>query len=319
MEAPVGTVSIDISAAFDGLYWAFMLATVLSGISIVQGWIYFNNYDKDHWLFRVFVAILINRMADLTTTGLDLKVLHFCLIENFGDLASLIVITSPVTWEFILTVATVFCVQVFFASRIYLFYKQSVWLPVAIIFFGAGALVSGVLGAGFFFSHNSVPYLATKKNKILFIINGSCAAVADIATTIFLTWTLASAKRGFKRTNTILQKLLVYIVSRGLLVTVTQVLFLVIYLAWPEQLYWVPLHFMASKLYVITMVAMLNGRRFLRELGGDVHVVSASSLLANSVRGDQRIVVRKTVELDHFQDDHDTERSAGKEGTDLAV
>ncbi|KAH7927607.1 hypothetical protein BV22DRAFT_1127294 [Leucogyrophana mollusca] len=301
MEAPVGTVSIDISAGFDGLYWGFMLATVLSGISIVQGWIYFNNHDKDHWLFRVFVAILI--MADLTTTGLDLKVLHFCLIENFGDLASLtVIVTKPVIWEFILTVATVFCVQVFFASRIYLFNKQSVWLPVAIIFFGAGALD-----------------LASKRNKILFIINGGCAAVADIVTTVSLTWSLASSKRGFKSTNTMLQKLLVYVVSRGLLVTVTQVLFLVIYLAWPEQLYWAPIHFMASKLYVITMVAMLNGRRFLREPGSDVHVVSTSSLLSNSVRRNQSILVRQTVELDHFQDHLETKRSTGKEGTDLVV
>ncbi|KAH7929247.1 hypothetical protein BV22DRAFT_138573 [Leucogyrophana mollusca] len=315
--APVGTVSINVSAGFDGLYYGFMMATILSGISIVQGWVYLNSCDKDHWGLRSFVGIMV--LADLVTTSLDLKVMHFCLIENFGWLPALTVITRPVTLEFILTVITVYCVQLFFASRIYLFKKQSVWLSAIIVFFGTGAVIAGVSGAGLFFHHDEVSFLATRKNKILFGINGGCAAIADIVITVVLTWTLSSAKRGFKRTDTMLQKLLLYVVSRGLLVTVTQILFLIIYFIRPDQLYWVPLHFISSKLYVITMVAMLNARRCLREEGDNIFTTSSLSF-ANSGSRDQRIMVHKTVELSHYQDESEiTEMSTGNKGANTLI
>ncbi|KAH7917978.1 hypothetical protein BV22DRAFT_921130 [Leucogyrophana mollusca] len=304
MDVPVGTVSIDLSDSWDGLYWSFLVATVLSGITIVQAWIYINNCEMDPWGLRILVIGLI--LGDLTTTGLDLHVLHFSLVENFGNLKPLGDITKTAASEFLLTMVIVYIVQIFFASRVYLFTRDQLWLPAGIMIFGTGAFVTGTMAAADMFKHPVMAFLTTRQNEILFGINGGFAAIADIGITVSLTWTLASAKRGVKRTDTMLQKLLLYIVSRGLLVSVTQVLFLVVFLTGPGSVHWAPFHFMASKLYVITMVALLNGRHNLRDQQGG-NVFSTSSLFTDSraVREPPptHILVHKTVELTRFRDD----------------
>ncbi|KAH7929241.1 hypothetical protein BV22DRAFT_1192152 [Leucogyrophana mollusca] len=304
MDAPVGTVSIDISPVFDALYWAFILATLLSGITIVQGWVYINNCERDHWILRLFVMILI--LADLLTTSLDLMVLHFSLIKNFGNLEPLGHIITAASVEFALTLVVVFLVQLFFASRIYMFKKERWWIPGMIVFFAAVGLGVGAVEVVEMFRFPVMSYLTTAKSKILLGISGFFSAFVDIIITISLSWTISSAKVGVKHTDTLLQKLLVYIVSRGLLVSITQVLFLIIYLWRPGSPNWAPFHFASSKIYVITVVAMLNGRHVLREQQGG-NVFSSSTMFTDSGPRDrvpaQRIVVRKTIELGRFEDD----------------
>ncbi|KAH7908457.1 hypothetical protein BJ138DRAFT_354342 [Hygrophoropsis aurantiaca] len=307
--APVGTVSIDIAQAFDGQYVGILLATILSGITIVQGWIYLND-NKDNWMLRSLVYVLI--IADIITTVIDLRVLHRYLIENFGDLGALVIAHSDVISEYTITVLIVFLVHIFFVTRIYLLHKEQWWAPSAVAFFALVALVTGLVAIADLANHPQVSYLVSKKSKIMFGINGGFSAIADITITYFLTWSFSNAKRGINSTDTILQKLLVYVVSRGLLVTVTQVLFLITYVVKPTALWWVPLHFMASKLYVISMVTMLNGRGYIRQQIGTVH--TQTSMFANSNPNPPRVLVQKTIELSQFADDEFNPDYAGSNG-----
>ncbi|KAH7929264.1 hypothetical protein BV22DRAFT_1116995 [Leucogyrophana mollusca] len=305
--APVGTVGIDLSSDFNALYLGITLAVGLTGITVVQAWTYVND-NKDPLLLRAFVAILL--LADIGTTFLDVQVMHFCLITNFGNLAPLAVTTKAGLAEFILTVIVVYLVQIFFVTRIYLLQKERWWISVAISFqllFATGALGTGIVALADLVKHPTVQILATTENKIMFGITGSFSAVADVMITASLTVLLSSAKSGVKRTNTVLQKLIVFIVSRGLMVSVTQVLFLIVYLIRPDKLWWVPLHFISSKLYVITMVAMLNERSQLRSQRGGIH--TTSGYLNESVsmgRNPSRMVVQTTIELNRYPNgDHD--------------
>ncbi|KAH7914412.1 hypothetical protein BJ138DRAFT_401033 [Hygrophoropsis aurantiaca] len=251
MDAPVGTVGINISSIFDGMYFGFVLATLLSGVTIVQGWNYVNNF-KDLWLTRIPVGILI------------------LLISNFGNLAQLSLMTKSLNFEIVITVALVFLVQVFFASHIYQLDKKS-----------------------------------TEKNKILFGIRGSFSTIAGIITSIALTYLLANAKRKvtLQRSDKLAQKILKFIVGRGLLVSVAQILFLAIYLTHPHKLYWVPLHFMSSKVYVITMMTILNERKTARSI--EEESGSASSIVFNHpvpMDPPNRLVSQRTLELAQFSE-----------------
>ncbi|KAH7908751.1 hypothetical protein BJ138DRAFT_1156935 [Hygrophoropsis aurantiaca] len=309
MDVANSTTGIDLSSTWDGLFWSFLLATVLSGITIVQGWIYINNCDTDPWSLRILVVGLI--LADFVTTALDLHILHFSLIENFGDLGPLGDITLTAASEFTLTMVIVYIVQLFFASRVYFFNKHRPWLAIAIVLSGTAALTFGLMAAAQMYRHRLMSYLDTRGNEILFGLNGGFAALADVGITVSLTWTLASSKRGIKQTDTVLQKLLLYIVSRGLLVSITQVLFLVIFLTGPGTVRWAPFHFMASKLYVITMVAMLNARNMLRDIqNGDF--ISTSSFFTPSQAGRDRVptqvFVHKTIESSRSQESSSQEQ-----------
>ncbi|KAH7909477.1 hypothetical protein BJ138DRAFT_1155134 [Hygrophoropsis aurantiaca] len=297
--APVGTVGIDISAEWDGEYTGIVMSIGLTGITIVQGWIYANE-NRDTWLLRAFVFLMI--AADIFTTGLDVKASHRYLVENFGNLAALQYAHWEVIWEYAVTIVMVFMVQLFFVSRIWLLKRDKQWVPAIISLFATGALVSGLIAITKLARHPLVAFLMSVESKVSFGINGGFAAVVDIMITFSLTWSFATSKRGIKRTDNMLQRLLMYVVSRGLLVSVTQVLFLITYVVKPEALWWVPLHFMCSKLYVITMVAMLNGRGSLRsEMEGTAH--TSTSMFSNTVTGAPKVVVQKTIELSQFRED----------------
>ncbi|KAH7908458.1 hypothetical protein BJ138DRAFT_1115844 [Hygrophoropsis aurantiaca] len=298
--APVGTVAINIGPEFDGMYTGILLATVLSGITIVQGWIYLNN-NRDTWLLRSLVLFLIS--ADILTTSLDLRLMHRYLVENFGNLTELVVAPYEIITEYAVTVLIVFLVQLFFLSRVYMLRKEKWIVALVIAVFATAAVVTGFVAIADLAHHPRVAFLTSTANKVLFGINGSFSAVADIIITAALTWTFASSKKGIKRSDTILQKLLMYVVSRGLLVSVSQVLFLVTYLAKPDALWWVPLHFMLSKLYVITMVAMLNGRESIRSQANGVQTSTSMFTESAAGRNTQRLIVQKTIELSQFGED----------------
>jgi hypothetical protein len=53
--------------------------------------------------------------------------------------------------------------------------------------------------------------------------------------------------------NQILKRLIDFIVRRGILVTTAQITCLIVFLVWPDELYWTPVFFCTSKIYVITM------------------------------------------------------------------
>jgi hypothetical protein len=83
-------------------------------------------------------------------------------------------------------------------------------------------------------------------------------------TTTALCWSFSHVHTGVKRTDTLLQKFFQYTVTRGVLVTLDQTLFLVLFLTKTEKLWWLPFHLCSSKIYVNTMIAMLNSRNSLR-------------------------------------------------------
>ncbi|THU87899.1 hypothetical protein K435DRAFT_680905, partial [Dendrothele bispora CBS 962.96] len=83
--------------------------------------------------------------------------------------------------------------------------------------------------------------------------NSSLSALSDVITTVALSWTFTFSRTGFKRTDTLLQKLLQYAVTRGLFVTLVQILLVITFLVDPAKLWWTPFHLSLSKVYVVTM------------------------------------------------------------------
>ncbi|KAF5370362.1 hypothetical protein D9758_007010 [Tetrapyrgos nigripes] len=72
------------------------------------------------------------------------------------------------------------------------------------------------------------------------------------------------------RTDTLLQKMLRFTISRGLLVTIFQIVVLILYLVKPNNLWWIGCYFNLTKVYIITTLAMLNYRSSLHNNVGPV-------------------------------------------------
>ncbi|KAE9405052.1 hypothetical protein BT96DRAFT_388649 [Gymnopus androsaceus JB14] len=257
-------LGVDLSASVDGIFYGYALSTVLFGITIVQAWIYINtNHDKCP--LRVLVATLV--LADFTTTCLDTQILHHLFIANFGNLAVLTVLPSTFMIEVLITTIIVFCGICFLFQGFGCVIKQFHWSVSVLMFVtSVGAAGAGTLVTVQDFGNRSLnSSLTLRASRLAVASHIGLALFTNIIATTALCWSLAKSHTGMKRTNTLLQKLFQYTVTRGILVTVTLMLFMILYLAQPETLAWLPFHLSLSKVYVITMVAMLNSRDTLRK------------------------------------------------------
>ncbi|KAH9841657.1 uncharacterized protein C8Q71DRAFT_738088 [Rhodofomes roseus] len=84
------------------------------------------------------------------------------------------------------------------------------------------------------------------------------ASVVDIYITVTLCWHLRRMRSGLQRTDTLVRRLVVYAVDRGILTTTMQLLSLITYLPLAEKpvYLWTVFHLPASKLYVNSMLAV---------------------------------------------------------------
>lgn len=252
---------MDISAEFNGQYYGVFVSTILCGVTIVQAWIYGND-NKDRWHLRLLVAVLV--AMDLATTFVNMQYLHHYAVKNFGNFEALLQLSPLMTVEIDLSILSMAMVQVFFASRVYLLKRVHWIVPLMIASFGLAALVPlGLVSAEAVRNPTFGVFLTTKVKHQLTALQ-ILQSTSDVILTVCLSWSFTNAKTGFERTDTLLQKLLQYTVTRGLLMTLFHITMLVVYLAQTDSFNWAPFHFCSSKLYIISMIAMLNARPKLR-------------------------------------------------------
>ncbi|KAF9460438.1 hypothetical protein BDZ94DRAFT_921683 [Collybia nuda] len=238
-----------------------MVSTVLFGINIVQTWIYVNT-NEDKWPLRLFVTFLFG--VDVAQTAICSKIVHHYFIENFGNPEVFAGISVPTDVEYALVVVIVFFVQLYFVGRVYKLHRNRIWLPVVIAIGAVGTFVSGIISIdNIVRGASDTSTLVNTHMRIAAGIDHGFATVTDIITTVALSWAVSTAHSGFRRTRALLQRLLLYIVTRGLLVTVVQVAFLIAYEAQPYGLSWAVLHFCLGKVYVVTMITMWGNAELL--------------------------------------------------------
>jgi len=239
------------------IFVGFVIATVLYGITLLQALFYFRTYTKDPWYLKLLTALVIG--FDTMTTVLPAHAIYYYLIKNFGNYAA--GVSEPMTYRvenLMLTMIT-FLVQSFYTHQIW---KLSRSKPLVIFL---GSLVIITLGLGLeitvdIIQNATAAHLAS--NRIL-IVGGfvqGLAALCDITITASLCWLLHTRRTGIKRTEKLVDRLIILSVNRGLVTTVAQICFLVLNVSVPGKIYWFPFHQAVGKLYTNSYLAMLNIR-----------------------------------------------------------
>jgi len=240
-----------------GLY-GLTAASILTGITIAQAYIFFNT-GKDSWSLRCLVIFLVT--LDILGTVIDTVYLDQLFIKEYGILSVVQPIPSFVAAENVGTGVITSCVQFFLGWQIFRLDRR--WWPASLLIsvFAFGGLILTIIINVELVNLES----GTKGFEIIAGTWNAMSALADIMATVSLCIILASAKGTIQKTNAILNSLLVYFINRGILLTVAQILFMVFWYAAPEKLIWYPFHFCLSKLYVNTFLAMLNTRQALKK------------------------------------------------------
>ncbi|KAE9395501.1 hypothetical protein BT96DRAFT_922783 [Gymnopus androsaceus JB14] len=249
--------------ALNGLYYGAIVSALLFGITILQAWIYVNSTStsKDKRFLKIFLGVLI--ALDLIHTVAVTELVHvYVVLDNFSDDPKLTAELSATTiLEGFTMLLTTFMVQIFFASRVYILRRTHWAVPLFIALTSGGSFVAGILSAVF-----QAASFGTGMFKAAFASNGALAALSDASATIALLWSFKSSAINLSaNTNSMLQRLYQYSVTRGVLVTLVQICIVVFIFVDIEKLYWLPFHFCEGKLYVITTFAILNNRPNSRE------------------------------------------------------
>ncbi|KAJ3784035.1 hypothetical protein GGU10DRAFT_388636 [Lentinula aff. detonsa] len=263
---PFPSTGVDLSSTFDAFFYGVIVSVGLFGISVVQLWTYIN-LSRDRWMFRVVVITVF--LMDMATTYLDIGLLHSYLVSHFGDLTIFATPETLLDLEILFTALIVFVVDLYFASRVHLL-KQVHWSVVAFI---VGSNVIALRKATFRSSKSDAnssagrsyqhlvgdyihPFSILCKARIIVALENAVTTVCEVVATVALAWSLHSSRTGVPRTDTILLKLHTYTITRGVLLTIVQVLSLAFYVGQPTKLTWIAFHMCLSKLYFITMAAM---------------------------------------------------------------
>lgn len=127
------------------------------------------------------------------------------------------------------------------------------------------------------------------------------AVSADIMITGPLIYFLNKNRTGFRRTNSLINRLIIWSVNTALITGVFELLQLITWVTMTNTLMFLGFHLVIAKLYTNSMLAMLNGRKSLRDQF-DGQVIEASTLIIASQTSDVQttdIMLNSNISLSH--------------------
>lgn len=230
----------------------------------MQAYMYFPSKDKA--LLQIIAAGMA--IVDIVSAGLISRGVYAYLVPNFGSMLPLASINPALSAECSMSIFIVFVSHLFFAYQMYNVIAQGpakYVMPGLVAFFGtvsfAGAI--GCVVTMFTQNRNILTDRSYQFSVFVGIAKGA-AAVADIIATAGLCFYISKGNSAFKKTNSMIKRLIGYILQRGILVTLIQIMFLIIFFTTSTKFAWLALHVNVTRIYSNTFFAMLNGRASLK-------------------------------------------------------
>ncbi|KAJ8496903.1 hypothetical protein ONZ45_g12263 [Pleurotus djamor] len=96
------------------------------------------------------------------------------------------------------------------------------------------------------------------------------AAAGDLLISASLIYLLQKRRTGFKKSNTIISRLIIFTINTGLVTTLCAMASLVSILVWADTLIYVTFFFCIGRFYANSLLATLNARSMIRNVGEDM-------------------------------------------------
>ncbi|KAF8548702.1 hypothetical protein OG21DRAFT_1489164 [Imleria badia] len=283
--------------ALDNTFGAFLIGVVVSatlyGVTCIQTWYYYGRYPSDPWYVKLLVSLRefalsvpsqscatgrgrscvghlppgldhAHGQVQSSTAGTRIhpSLVYTYLVTDFGGAEAL----GEIVWSLIIEVFfngfTALFVQSFLAMRVYRLSNKS-WLAT-------GSVMSLVIGEfvlivvyGVKALHlHTFAQLATLKALSMSV--NAVAAAGDVLIAALLCTLLQRSRTGFRRSDTMINKLIVFSINTGLLTSVCAVASLISIAAWPDTFVYIAFYFCLGRLYCNSLLATLNARKGLR-------------------------------------------------------
>ncbi|KAF8649618.1 hypothetical protein AX16_005707 [Volvariella volvacea WC 439] len=280
-------IIVNIMDSYGAIIIGCFFSCVTWGISCMQVFLYFFNYDSDHWAIRSLVLFVWS--MDTANQILMLKSVFPVLITQWGRVAGLFESQIELLHHNWVGGLVAIGVQMFFLYRIYVFSGNKwlfpalmtpvVWwqligtIPYNVVVSGSGTTGSpsflsqgklydpSCLTIGVFADLKALPQALSTSLRAV-----SCAV--DVIIAIAMSYLLAKNGRStFRNSKKLVFRLIILTINTGIWTAVDALLVLVMLLVYSNNLIFCVFEFPLSGLYVNTLMANLNARRYLKNTG----------------------------------------------------
>ncbi|KIJ43420.1 hypothetical protein M422DRAFT_779791 [Sphaerobolus stellatus SS14] len=274
-----------------------VISSVLFGILICQSYAYYQRYSHDPLLLRIFVATLVI-IDGIHTAFIAHAVYHYTVI-NYAKPTALSFNEWSLTIQVPVTTLVGCLAQCFFAGRIYIV-GRNIYATIGVIstslsafgtehiFFSSFWVLTPNLISEAFSIVVAQKLFATKLTSRLheliwaMITSLALDAACDLMIVVTLCYYLNRRRSGFKSTETLINKLIMWTINTGLLTSVVAVVDLICVVSMQDNLVYAGVFFIVSKLYANSVLASLNLRGILKSKHN--HVGENISLTAKFAR-----------------------------------
>ncbi|KAF9525563.1 hypothetical protein CPB83DRAFT_859212 [Crepidotus variabilis] len=264
-----------LDSTFGALFIGLVVSAILHGICLLQAFTYFQKYKHDAWYVRYAVITVVSFDA-IHLLLVSIGVYHN-LIKNFHQPERLEKLTWPLLIEVIFPGVNGAIVQIFYTFRIWRLSNGN-YLLCGIISF----LILCEVGAGTTWvaiSMTMKTYRELLQLDPVGITMDCLSTSIDILICLSLCILLNNSRTGFKRSGSVINQLIVYVVGTGLITTLSAIAALICLLASPQTLIYAFFYFCMGKLYVNSFLATLNARTSIASQMDEIEMNSSSDII----------------------------------------
>nr|GAT49941.1 predicted protein [Mycena chlorophos] len=250
------------------------VACVLQGAGMLQAFLYFVWYPKDPWITKATVITLVILQCIQMSSAIANVWVWF--IEGFGDFNSLDTIHVEDMLQLVALFASVWVAQLHFARTIYQLMKGNLIIPILIVIVACASLGSGigqVVKAVHLGRYHLLGATSTTSN-----LQAGFALAGDVLITGALCWRLNEGKSGgMQSTNRVLNFLILTAVNRGVSTMIFAVINIALFVSQPGTMFFMIGILISDKLYMNSLLAILNTRDYASHLRGGMELGGASA------------------------------------------
>ncbi|KII93003.1 hypothetical protein PLICRDRAFT_121529 [Plicaturopsis crispa FD-325 SS-3] len=254
-------VDIDITQTFGALLVGALLATALSGIVVVQCFLYFRTFRSDPPRTKLLVSVIL--VVDTCHSVFIWASVWDYLIVHFGDASRRDFIPTTIALTIALTAILTFCVYCFFCHRIFKLSQRNWYITVPVLVLSFLRLCAATVTTTEMIRLRSY-VLFTQSYAWIFTIGLALSSVIDVFIAASLCYFLRHSRTGHSSLDHVLDKLMLYTLETGLLTCAATVVAMLCWLTMPDNLIFLGFHFVICKLYSNSLLATLNTRKHLQ-------------------------------------------------------
>jgi len=258
-----GPLKIDstMGVAFIGV----VVAASLWGVSCLQVWYYYTMYPTDAWYIKLLVAAVLT--FDTVNQILITHAVYTYLVTNFGDVVQLGNIVWSLAVEVLFNGFTGLLVQCFLTMRVWRFSNKNYILTGLVFSLVLAEFTCVIIYVVKGLQMTTFAELTQLKN--LSITVNVLAAAGDVLIAIVLCSMLQKSRTGFKRSDTMITKLIVFTMNTGLLTSICAVASFISISAAGTTFIYITFFFCLGRLYCNSLMAILNARQSIRSMLSD--------------------------------------------------